>query len=416
MKKLVALCLVFFAVAAAGSFAQKKPLAELLIFNNWSSDAEIGALNVIRNQFQAEGGKWADITIAHNTGADIPLINMITGGNPPDVFINNNVKLRREFIKRGLLADLTDYYKTLKLDSALPQACKDVMAVDGQVVTAPLAVHIVGTIFWNTAAAKKAGVDPKSWKNLDAMFADFPKIRKAGIIPLAIGAQPWQLEYLLGSCIVYYSGSTYDALFGLNPSKSGFDTPEMRQALALFRRIQQESDPGAANRNWNDTTAMVIRGDALMQFHGDWMKGEFAGAKKKIGVDYDTMLPPGTKGVQVTIDAETFLKPTDAAKKNSEELFFNIMLRKDITERFSIIKGSTPVRLDASAGIDKHAKMVLKSISDPKFGHPVRNITMDDDFAGAYMSLADQFWNTPSMTGDEFIKELQQKYDEILGK
>ncbi len=416
MKKALAFCLVFLAVISASSFAQKKQLGDLLVFNNWSSDAEIGALNVIRNAFQAQGGKWNDITIAHNTGADIPLINMITGGNPPDVFINNNVKLRRELIKRGMLADLTSYYKSLNLDKVLPQACKDVMMVDGQVVTAPIAIHIVGTIFWNTAVAKKAGVDPKSWKNLDAMFADFPKIRKAGVIPLAIGAQPWQLEYLLGSCIVYVSGDLYDNVFGLNPNKAAFDSREMRQALALFRRIQQEADPGSANRNWNDTTAMVIRGDALMQFHGDWMKGEFAGAKKKIGVDYDTMFPPGTKGVQVTIDAETFLAPSSEIKKNSIEAFFNIMLQKDITERFSIIKGCTPVRLDATAGIDKHAKMVLAAISNPKFGHPVRNITMDDDFAGAYMSLTDSFWNTPSMSADEYIKELQQKYDEILGK
>lgn len=416
MKKALAFCLVFLAVISASSFAQKKQLGDLLVFNNWSSDAEIGALNVIRNAFQAQGGKWNDITIAHNTGADIPLINMITGGNPPDVFINNNVKLRRELIKRGMLADLTSYYKSLNLDKVLPQACKDVMMVDGQVVTAPIAIHIVGTIFWNTAVAKKAGVDPKSWKNLDAMFADFPKIRKAGVIPLAIGAQPWQLEYLLGSCIVYVSGDLYDNVFGLNPNKAAFDSREMRQALALFRRIQQEADPGSANRNWNDTTAMVIRGDALMQFHGDWMKGEFAGAKKKIGVDYDTMFPPGTKGVQVTIDAETFLAPSSEIKKNSMEAFFNIMLQKDITERFSIIKGCTPVRLDATAGIDKHAKMVLAAIANPKFGHPVRNITMDDDFAGAYMSLTDSFWNTPSMSADEYIKELQQKYDEILGK
>lgn len=416
MKKALAFCLVFLAVISASSFAQKKQLGDLLVFNNWSSDAEIGALNVIRNAFQAQGGKWNDITIAHNTGADIPLINMITGGNPPDVFINNNVKLRRELIKRGMLADLTSYYKSLNLDKVLPQACKDVMMVDGQVVTAPIAIHIVGTIFWNTAVAKKAGVDPKSWKNLDAMFADFPKIRKAGVIPLAIGAQPWQLEYLLGSCIVYVSGDLYDNVFGLNPNKAAFDSREMRQALALFRRIQQEADPGSANRNWNDTTAMVIRGDALMQFHGDWMKGEFAGAKKKIGVDYDTMFPPGTKGVQVTIDAETFLAPSSEIKKNSIEAFFNIMLQKDITERFSIIKGCTPVRLDATAGIDKHAKMVLAAIANPKFGHPVRNITMDDDFAGAYMSLTDSFWNTPSMSADEYIKELQQKYDEILGK
>jgi glucose/mannose transport system substrate-binding protein len=189
----------------------------------------------------------------------------------------------------------------------------------------------------------------------------------------------------------------------------------MRQALALFRRIQQEADPGSANRNWNDTTAMVIRGDALMQMHGDWMKGEFAGAKKAIGVDYDTMLPPGTNGIQVTIDAETFLKPKDQIKKNSIEAFFGIMLQKEITEQFSIIKGCTPIRLDATKGIDKHAKMVLEALGKKNYGHPVRNITMNNDFAGAYANLADKFWNTPAMTADQFIKELQEQYDVILG-
>jgi glucose/mannose transport system substrate-binding protein len=416
VKKVLALCLVLAAIVATSGFAQKKQIGELLVFNNWSSEAEIGALNVVRNAFQSQGGTWKDITIAHDTTAGDPLVNMLAGGNPPDVFINNNVDFRRDLMKRGMLADLTAYYKTLGLDKVLPQACKDVMMVDGKVVTAPIAIHIVGTIFWNVAAAKKAGVDPRSWKNLDAMFADFPKIRKAGLIPLAIGAQPWQLEYLLGSCIVYVSGSLYDSIFGLNPDKSKFDSKEMRAALDLFRRIQKESDPGAANRNWNDTTAMVIRGDALMQYHGDWMKGEFLGAKKVLGVDFDTMLPPGANGMQVTIDAETFLAPKDALKKSTEEAFFNIMLQKDITEKFSIIKGCTPVRLDATAGIDKHAKMVLAALGKPGFGHPVRNITMNNDFAGAYSALADAFWNNPDMTDDQFIQQLKDKYDEVLGK
>ena len=132
--------------------------------------------------------------------------------------------------------------------------------------------------------------------------------------------------------------------------------------------------------------------------------------------DYDTMLPPGTNGIQVTIDAETFLKPTSEVKKNTEEAFFKIMLQKDITEKFSIIKGCTPVRLDASAGIDKHAKMVLAALGKTGYGHPVRNITMNNDFAGAYSDLADSFWNTPDMTADEFIKDLQQKYDDVFMK
>ncbi len=418
MKKVVILGTVLVAATAvvASSFAQQKPLGELVVFNNWSSDAEIGALNVVRNAFQAQGGKWTDITIAHDTGASIPLINMLTGGNPPDVFIESNAGLRRELFKQGLLNDFTAYYNSLKIDKYIPPAVKDAMTVDGKILSAPLAIHIVGTVFWNVAAAKKAGVNPKSWKSMDAMFGDFAKIRKAGIIPLAIGAQKWQLEYLLGSMMVEVSGSLYDDICGLNPKRASIDSKDMRQALAYFRRIQKEADPGSANRNWNDTTALVMRGDALMQLHGDWMKGEFLAAKKKLGVDFDTMLVPGAAGVQVTVDEETFLKPANETKKNSIEALFKIMLTKSITENFSVIKGSTPVRLDATKGIDKHAKLVLAALKKPGFGHPVKNITMDQDWSGAFADLADAFWNTPEMTADQFISQAQGKFDEVFKK
>ena len=319
-------------------------------------------------------------------------------------------------MKQGLLADLTSFYNASGADKFIPKAAKDAMVVDGKVVSIPLGIHIVGTMFYNIAAAKKAGVDPKSWKTVDAMFADFPKIRKAGLLPLVVGAQKWQLDYLLGALVAQVDGQVYDDVFGLTPKKASIDSKGMRDALALFRKIQQEADPGAANRNWNDTTALVIRGDALMQFHGDWMKGEFIGAKKVLGVDYDTFFLPGAKGVVVTVDEETFLKPNNDTKKNTQELLAGIMLQKEITEKFAAIKGSTPIRTDASANVDKHAKMVLAALSDPKLGHPVRNITMDNDYAGAYADVTDAFWNTPSMTADQYIKALQTSFDQVFSK
>ncbi|MDX2005437.1 MAG: ABC transporter substrate-binding protein [Meiothermus sp.] len=416
MKKTVLVIAGLLALVAAFGFAQQRKLGELVVFNNWSSEAELGALNVIRQAFIAQGGKWKDITIAHDTGASIPLINMLTGGNPPDVFIENNVQLRRELFKQGLLHDFTAYYNSLNIDKFVPPAVKEAMMVDGKVLSAPLGIHIVGTIFWNTAAAKKVGVNPNSWKSLEEMFADFPKIRKAGLIPLAIGAQKWQLEYLLQSMLAQVSGKLYNDICGLNPNKAAIDTPEMRKALAYFRQIQKEADPGSANRNWNDTTNLVIRGEALMQLHGDWMKGEFLAAKKKIGVDFDSRLVPGANAVQVTVDEETFLKPKDATKQASIEALFKIMMDRRTTEKFSSIKGSTPIRLDAVIGVDKHAKMVLAALNKPNYGYPVSNITMDPDWKQSFQDLADTFWNTPNMTADEFIKQLQGKYDQVFKK
>jgi glucose/mannose transport system substrate-binding protein len=62
--------------------------------------------------------------------------------------------------------------------------------------------------------------------------------------------------------------------------------------------IFMNSDPGvyrSPNRKWDDTTNLVITGKALLQIHGDWMKGEFRAAGKQPGVDFDCMNIPGTK-------------------------------------------------------------------------------------------------------------------------
>ena len=40
-------------------------------------------------------------------------------------------------------------------------------------------------------------------------------------------------------------------------------------------RSPAQADEGWVNRAWNDTTNTVITGKALMQIHGDWMKGEW---------------------------------------------------------------------------------------------------------------------------------------------
>ena len=48
----------------------------------------------------------------------------------------------------------------------------------------------------------------------------------------------------------------------------------------------QQVDPGSQNRAWNDTTNLVITGKALMQIHGDWMKGEWRNAGKVAGKDF----------------------------------------------------------------------------------------------------------------------------------
>ena len=51
-----------------------------------------------------------------------------------------------------------------------------------------------------------------------------------------------------------------------------------------------------SGRDWNLATAMVIKGDALVQVMGDWAKGEFKAANKEAGKDFLCYRFPGTDG------------------------------------------------------------------------------------------------------------------------
>ncbi len=162
-------------------------LGELLVYSTWSAQSEISALNEIKKRFEAEGGIWNVFTIAHDSGANISLINMISGGNPPDAWSQNSVKMRREFLERGLINDFTELYTTLDVDDKLPEAVRYAIRVDEKILSAPLGIHIDGTLFYNKHVAADCGIDPEAWTSLDEMFHDFDAIRAKGYIPLAIG-------------------------------------------------------------------------------------------------------------------------------------------------------------------------------------------------------------------------------------
>jgi glucose/mannose transport system substrate-binding protein len=163
-------------------------------------------------------------------------------------------------------------------------------------------------IYYNKHVADAVGVDPKSWKSLDDFFAVYDKIKDAGYVPIAQGCDKFQEAYLLQALIAAEAGpDIYNKFYGEKPDKAAIDSDGMRKALARFRQISEHVDPGSPNRQWNETTNLVITGKALMQIHGDWMKGEFKAAGKQLGVDFDCANIPGTKALVVTTDAFGFL-------------------------------------------------------------------------------------------------------------
>ena len=184
------------------------------------------------------------------------------------------------------------------------------------------------------------------------------------------------------------------------------------------RKFSLQVDAGSQNRAWNDTTALVITGKALMQIHGDWMKGEWRNAGKVAGKDFGCENIPGTKALAVTVDAWNFLDgPAVTPEKKAAELeIAKLDTDPQITADFAAKKGSTPVRLDApQAGLDQCNLLVLDSLKDEsKSVQNPFNIS-DSDWVRSVWNVMFKFWGDPSETSDDVLKQLKDQYDTIFG-
>ena len=388
---------------------------DLIVYHNWSSEAEVGALNVLKKGLEAKGDTWTDVAIPHDTGSNVNLLSLVTGGNPPNVFLESSPGFYRDLEGMGLARPLTEFYAEQGYAEHLPDAVMKAITIDGEIMKIPTAIHIDGMVYYNKEVAAAAGVDPDAWDSLDAMFADFDKVREAGYIPLALGGQQWQVGYLMHTLAATTGGvDFFMKIYGPEPDPEAIDSPEMRTTLEWLRRFQEATDEGSINRDWNLTTNTVITGKALMQIHGDWMKGEWKAAGKEAGKDFGCIKIPGAEAIVVTVDSWGLLGNQSEAKDKAELDFASVVLDPQIQADFAAVKGSTPVRLDAPEGsLDACSVEVLHMLSEPAQVPSPHNL-VDADWQSSIWDVVFNFWSDPAMTPDEAIEQMKSNYDYIL--
>ncbi len=399
---------------SAASFAHAE---DIVGFHGWSSTSEINALNVLVEELANRGHTWVDLAIPHEQESSAGLINLVTGGNPPNIFVESNPGVYRDLISLGYGQSVTELFNSTGVTENLPAAVLNSITVDGEIMKIPTAIHIDGMIYYNMEVAASAGVDPESWTSMGDMFADFDKVRDAGFQPMVVGGQSFQVGYLFHALVAAVAGpEIYYRMYGEEPDPTVFDEPAVREVIELVRTISAESDEGTPNRSWSETTNRVITGQALMHLHGDWMKGEWRAAGKEAGVDFGCINIPGSKALSVTVDAFGILGGVDDNILAAEMEFASIVVDPAITAQFSAQKGSSPVRFDAPTdALDVCNTVVLDALKDPSAGvqNPF-NITEGD----WHMSIWDTmftYWSDDDMTTDDVIERFKEDYDAVFG-
>lgn len=395
-KRMLAATVFVLAVPAAASAQEMQ--AEVLHW--WTSGGESAAVKVFADQFTAAGGAWEDTAIAGGVAARTAGINRIVGGNPPTMMQFNTGKQFDELVANDLLRDMDSVAVAGKWREVLPPAITDAATRDGKFYAVPVNIHGQNWLFYNTKVFTDAGLTPPS--TYEDILAAAPKLKAAGIIPLAQGGQGWQERLLFDSVLLAEAGPDVFKSVYADKDVDAVKAAKFLKAAETYGALRGLVDPASPGRNWNDATGLVITGKAAMQVMGDWAKGEFIAAGLTADKDYGCTVLPG--GYVMGGDVFVFPKLDDPKRVAAQDKLAELMLAPETQLAFNSKKGSVPVRLDVDvSGMDPCAQKGMAELRDPAKQIPSTNFLASPDLVGATEDVITQYWNTPSMTADVFV-------------
>ncbi|BCE00111.1 ABC transporter substrate-binding protein [Marinicellulosiphila megalodicopiae] len=399
-------------LAASTMSANIANAAEVEVLHWWTSGGEAKSISVLKDMVQVEGHVWKDFAVAGGGGenAKTVLRSRVVSGNPPTSAQIKGLEIQ-EWGELGFLADLSSVAKANKWDAILPSVVSDVMKYEGKYVAAPVNVHRVNWMWANPEVFKKAGVEipttlPELW-----MAAD--KIKAAGFTAIAHGGQPWQDLTTFESIVLAVGGAEFfDQAFVKHDPKA-LSSATMVKAFDEFRKVNQYLDNGFSGRDWNVATSMVIKGEAAMQFMGDWAKGEFTAAGKMPGKDYECLAFPGTEGeFTFNIDSLAMFKQKDSKKEAAQNVMAQLVLSEKFQDVFNMNKGSIPARTDQDmSGFDSCAKASMNTFKQtasmkkglvPSMAHGMSTTAA---IQGAISDVVTEFFNS-DMSSKEAVEKL----------
>jgi glucose/mannose transport system substrate-binding protein len=403
MKTILSAVLGATALAAIGATAASAAGQKAEVFHWWTSGGESAAVRELAKAFEAKGGEWVDTAIAGSGSTARPIgISRILGGDPPAAMQLNTGTQMNDLADGGYLRSLDDLAAQQGWKDALPPTFYAAIQHDGHIWAAPINDHGQNWIWYSKPVFAQAGItaEPKSW---DELFADLDKIKAAGLIPVAVGGQPWELTLMFNSILLSAGGRDLYYKVWKDRDTAALQSPEFKKVAETFARLREYQDPGSPNREWNLATGMLVQGKAGIQFMGDWAKGEFIAAGKVAETDYGCLLGPGEENFITSGDVFVFPKLKDSAAADAQTLLATVIMSKEGQVAFNSKKGSVPVRMDVdTSALDACAQKGLAVLKDTQRQISTPDFLAPQDLVQTINDVTSQYWTTPSMSAEDF--------------
>ena len=395
------------ALSVAGMLAATQVSAQKAdVIHFYTSSSESLAIGVFAKEYNARGGTWVDDPAVGPQAESALAMNRIAGGNPPAAMQWPVGAATRELAQQGMLTNLDDLAAAGNWAKNLPPLLLKYITVDGHIVSAPVDVHGVDWMFYSVEVFKKAGLEPpKTW---DEFFEQAPKLKAAGYIPIAFGANAQQEDWLFMALLAAAVGNDgYLAIVTKHDAKVA-GSADAQKAFEVMGKLRQYVDAGSPNRKWNDTLALVETNKAALMIVGDWAKGDLAAAKLKVDDDWGCALAPGVRdGYIFTINSFAFPKSDKPDQVAAQRKLAQVFMDPAVQTEYTFYKGSIPSRLDANIkSLDRCAQQGQKVMAQgPAHQLPHFLLSFTPDVLGQINDVLGNFWSHPEMSAADATKQ-----------
>ena len=352
MRKLIWIGVILSSVGSVGSLGAQSTNQ---LWHYYSAGSELAGINALIDYANKQN---PDAPIA---GRIIPgnviemrrqLETAFLGGKPPALYQSSMAYELKTFVDGGRLHSLADVWNTIHGDDIFPKGVQRVVKVGGVPYGIPYDFSLINDVFYNKALFAKLGLTaPTDW---DGFVAVCDALQKAGVQPLADAGGPFWSLYNFYAPLVSAVG--VEGYYKIADGELGFDTPEFRKALDLYRtNMVKNYAKNWSGKTWTQAADDVVNGNAGMLMMGIWASAYFKQAGFEPGKQFDVFPAPGTDG-KVIFQMDVFAVPQgpEATVKAAEKFIVAAASVKG-QETFAVPKGSLAPNVNVDPAVYDYA-------------------------------------------------------------
>lgn len=343
-------------LAACGSATNTTPTAissgpatgSAEVFSWWTSGSESAALSSLFDATKAANPnlKLVNAAVAGGAGTNAKqvLATRLAGGDVPETWQTHPGGELGDYVKQGVLTDLSGLYTSEGWDKVVPKALVDSMTYDGKTYAALTGVHRANVWWYNKPLVQGAGITVPANVTWDQLSQIAGQLKAKNITPLCLGDKDiWTAAMVVEETIVGEIGA--GGWTSLMAGTLKWSDPKVSTAVSNSVQALKWTNADHKSQDWTGAVTALSDGKCAFNLMGDWAYGELVTKHKKVdGTDFGyTIL--GDPNTFVTV-GDAFVVGSGSKNPAGAVAFIKALMTKDGQLNFSKLKGSSPVRSD----------------------------------------------------------------------